>query len=65
MWTKTFIDDYENPWRLDVLGVTYIARDHIAIHQDFKDQLKRSKDGWYETGLMWKYNSTALQQQIG
>lgn len=52
MWTKAFIDDYENPWRLDVLGVTYIARDHIAIHQDFKDQLKRSKDGWYETGLM-------------
>ena len=44
MWMKTSIDDNENLCRLDVLGVTYIALVHIAVHQDFKDQLRRSKD---------------------
>ena len=44
--TKSFIDDY------DVLDVTYIVRDDISARQDFKDQLERSKDGWYKTELM-------------
>ena len=33
--------DYENLWRLDVLGATSIAHDDIAVQQDFKNQL-----GW-------------------
>lgn len=45
MCTKTPIGVYENLWRLDVLGVIDTVRDDIAIHQDFKDQLKRSKEG--------------------
>ena len=45
MCTKTHIGVYENLWRLDVLGVIDTVRDDIAIHQDFKDQLKRSKEG--------------------
>ena len=57
MCTKTSI----NPCRLDVLRVTGIALDDIAVHQDFNDQFRRSKDGWYETGLMWKDNATSPQ----
>ena len=45
MCTKTFIDDQENLCRVDVLGVADIARDDVAVHQDFKDQLRRNK-GW-------------------
>ena len=43
-------------------SVTDIVRDDIAVKQDFKDQLRRSKDGWYETRSMRKNNSTALQK---
>ena len=58
--------DYENLWRLDVLGATSIAHDDIAVQQDFKNQLKRGKVGWYETRLMLKDSSTSLQKhQIG
>ena len=24
------------------------------VYKIFKNQLKRDKDGWYETGLLWK-----------
>ena len=59
--TKTSIDDYENLCILDVFGVTDIASDDIAVHQDFKDQPSRSKYGWYKTGLIGKDNSTSVQ----
>ena len=57
--TKTSIDDYENLCRLDALGVTDILQDDIPVLQDLKDQLRRSKDSWCKTGLMWKENSTS------
>ena len=35
--------------RLGVLGVRDIARDDsAAMHHDFKDQLRRNKDSYYE-----------------
>ena len=52
MSAKISIDDYENLCRLCVLGVTGIALHDIAVHQNFKDKRRTSKDGWYETGLM-------------
>ena len=54
MCTKTSTDDYENLCRLDVLGVTDITCNDIAVFLEFKDQLRRSKDGWYKTGLIQK-----------
>ena len=36
--------DYEILWRLDVLGATSIARDDIAVQQDFKNQEARLAD---------------------
>ena len=47
--------------RKGVLGVAGTVCDDNAVHQDIKDQLRRSKDGCYETGLIWKDNSTSLQ----
>ena len=55
---KTSIDDYENIYRFDLLGVVDIARDNSAVHRDLKGQLRRSKDDLYETRLMWKHSST-------
>ena len=55
---KTSIDDYENIYRFDLLGVVDIARDNSAVHRDLKDQLRRSKDDLYKTGLVWKHSST-------
>ena len=30
------------------------------IYQEFKDQLGRSQEGWYETSPLWKTNSDDL-----
>ena len=56
------IDDYEKLYNLDVLGVQDIPKTHEdMVHTNFKEQLKQSDDGWYETGLMWKQGKENLQ----
>lgn len=30
------------------------------VYQEFKDQLRRSQEGWYETKLLWKTNTNEL-----
>lgn len=30
------------------------------VYQEFKDQLRRSQEGWYETKLPWKTNTNEL-----
>ena len=30
------------------------------VYQEFKDQLRRSQEGWYETKLLWKINTNEL-----
>ena len=40
--------------------------DDSASHHDFKDQLRRKKDDWHETGLMWKDSSiSVLKNKLG
>jgi hypothetical protein len=34
--------------------------DQSNVYQEFKEQLVRSPDGWYETGLLWKGNHPPL-----
>ena len=46
MCSKISTDDYENLYRLDILGVKDIVLNDNVVHQDIKDQLRRSKDGW-------------------
>ena len=47
--------DYEKLCTLDVLGLADSATgDQNAVYDEFKEQLVRSPEGWYETGLPWK-----------
>ena len=31
-----------------------------SVYDDFKEQLRRSDEGWYETGLLWKHGHDLL-----
>ena len=53
--TETSSGDYEQLCRLDVLGLEdQPTGDQAAIYEELKEQLIRSDEGWYETGLSWK-----------
>ena len=53
--TQTTYTDYEELCRLDVLGLEDKAEhDQEAVHAEFREQLVRHPNGWYETGLLWK-----------
>ena len=60
MVIKTCTVDYENLYRLDVLVVTDSVSDEGIVYQEFKEKLRKDKNGWYETGLIWKDNCSAL-----
>ena len=50
---KTVIDDYDRLSRLDVLGIEDLASgDQDNAYSDFKEELRRSNEGWYETELL-------------
>ncbi|PFX12136.1 hypothetical protein AWC38_SpisGene23954 [Stylophora pistillata] len=53
--------DYEKLCALDVLGLANSATgDQSAVYDEFMEQLVRSPEGWYETGLPWKENCPPL-----
>jgi hypothetical protein len=53
--TQTSQSDYEDLCRLDVLGLEdKPEHDQYAVHAEFREQLVRHQEGWYETGLLWK-----------
>ena len=46
---------------LDVLCLEVSSeRDQKMVHSEFKEQLQRSPEGWYETGLPWRINHPVL-----
>ena len=54
-WTVMY--DYEHLCRLDVLGLEdRPPGDQDTVHAEFKEQLKRSKEGWYP-----RYSTTRLE----
>ncbi|KAK3755571.1 hypothetical protein QZH41_005950 [Actinostola sp. cb2023] len=58
---QTSTTDYENLCRLDVLGLQdFPEGDQNQVYTEFKEQLVRSPEGWYETGLPWKGNHPPL-----
>jgi len=58
--------DYEKLGALDVLGLVDSASgDQSAVYDKFKEQLVRSPEGWYETGLPWRGNCPPFTQQLG
>ena len=53
--------EYEELCRLDVLGLADSPPyDQQAVYSEFKEQLVRSEQGWYETGLPWKGDWSTL-----
>ena len=53
--------DYERLCALDVLGlVDSPTGDQTDVYHEIKEQLVRSSEGWYETGLPWKGNCPTL-----
>lgn len=61
MLTQTSQTDYECLCRLDVLGLADTSeKDPNVVFTEFKEQLQRSPEGWYETGLPWKPNHAML-----
>ncbi|XP_068739951.1 uncharacterized protein [Montipora capricornis] len=59
--TQTSAVDYENLCRLDVLGLQdHSVGDQDLVYEEFKEQLLRDPEGWYETGLLWKGNHSPL-----
>ena len=59
--TQTSSFDYENLCRLNVLGLEdSTTGDQASVYEEFKEQLKRSPDGWYEVNLPWKGNHPPL-----
>ena len=62
MLLRTSTDYYEKLCNLDVLGVQDIPKTHQdMVHTNFKEQLKQSDEGWYETGFMWKQDKENLR----
>lgn len=52
---QTASNDYEELYRMDVLGLEDKPNgDQSVVYEEFLEQLSRSPEGWYETGLPWK-----------
>ncbi|KAL9957559.1 hypothetical protein ACROYT_G039201, partial [Oculina patagonica] len=59
--TQTSKVDYEELCKLDVLGLADSpSGDQGVVYDEFKEQLRRNEEGWYETGLPWKGNHPPL-----
>jgi hypothetical protein len=59
--TQTTVLDYDNLCRLDVLGLQdHPTGDQTSVYDDFKEQLTRSPDGWYEIGQLANNNTDSL-----
>ena len=53
--TKSSAADYEQLCTLDVLGLDDSPEsDQGSVYGEFIEQLDRSEEGWYESGLLWK-----------
>ena len=60
MLTETHVE-YEELCRLEVLGLKDCSdEDQSFVFEEFKEQLARSPEGWYETSLPWKPNHPFL-----
>ena len=55
MFSKISVHNYENHCSLNVLGVKeeHVRRDEVVCGE-FKKQLSRSPEGWYEANLFWQ-----------
>ena len=54
------VTDYDNLSALDVLGLADTTGQQSNVLGEFKEQLTRSEEGWYETALPWRPNHPPL-----
>ena len=61
LYTQTSVSNYEKLCSIDILGTKQSQYNHDEfVFEKFKKQLSRSKEGWYETGLIWRENNIPL-----
>lgn len=59
--TQTSHADYEELCRLDVLGLADTpSNDQGSVYAEFKEELVRDEEGWYEASLPWRGNHPTL-----
>ena len=59
--TKNPTTDHDQLCRLDVLGIEdQPSGDQEFVYREFKDQLQRHPEGFYETSLIWKVGHPTL-----
>ena len=59
--TRTSSADNEQLCSLDALGLEDKAdRNQQSVYEEFKEQLRQSAEGWYETGWQWKHGHEPL-----
>ncbi|XP_067039904.1 uncharacterized protein [Acropora muricata] len=52
---QTASNNYEELYRMGILGLEDSpSGDQNVVYTEFLEQLTRSPEGWYETGLLWK-----------
>jgi len=59
LFTKSSPADYNRLCSLDVLGINE-TDDQREVFEEFKSQLTRKPEGYYETGLLWKVGHPSL-----
>ena len=61
LYTKTSASQYERLCDIDVSGLEQNRLSHNKpVYKKLKEQLARSEDDWFETGLVWKENKANL-----
>ena len=59
--TQLTTHNYEQLYQLDVLGLVDTSdADQNIVYTEFKEQLQRSTQGWYQTELPWEPNHPTL-----
>ena len=59
--TRNSTCDHDQLCRLDVLGIEdQPSGDQELVYKEFKDQLQRHPEGFYETSLIWKLGHPTL-----
>ena len=59
--TETSVSDYEKLCSTDILVLKESYYNHHEfVLEKFKNQLSRSKEGWYETGPIWGESNISL-----
>ena len=61
LYKQTSVSDYEKLCSTDILGLECHYNHHEFVFEKFKKQMSRSKEDWYEKGLIWRENRIPLR----